>query len=662
MNDFLSAAEIDALVRSGQQRPAPGREPRQRPGPAHALAAHGRLQPPEQVRHRPAAPPAPHHGRLLRLGRHAAERRAPPATSSSRSSTPASSPSPTRMESVPESSVAAVVETAGGDTKMIMTAELILVLEVIERLLGGTGDSVSERALTDIERVLARRLFGAFVECLSATWYDVCAESLELGRIDPLGEGPQIVPGSEPTLVITVEARLARRSTTLALLVPWVDGGARRGRLRQPRRGRRPAPTTRAPPPPCAPGCARSTSTCAPRSAETHLAARRRARAAARRRGQARRDGRRRHGRLRRRRARPPRPRRALGRPPRDPDPRALRGGDAMSADGPLLIAWASRPRRRSSAPCRTPLPAPRASAPSSPVTAPSRPVEQAVHGLAVPAVCAEVSYVDGVTGGNVFLLPVEGARRLAASMMGDGAAPRPEGAELSELELSAVGEAMNQMMSAAALATSGVLGQEVEIAPPEIRVVTTEAEAAEILRASAAPHVLTVELHGGRRLRAARPARPQRLRRADGPRAGRADHRVHDRPAGRARCAPSRCACGPSSAARGCRPARRWTCPPARSSSSTARSRIPSTSTSTACTSPPAACGWPRTAASSSRSRQVLGLQHGAGAVAELAAPPAPAPADERPRRLSPRRAEPRTEPEVAEAVTRDGRRSSTS
>ncbi|HEY0361376.1 MAG TPA: FliM/FliN family flagellar motor switch protein [Solirubrobacteraceae bacterium] len=118
---------------------------------------------------------------------------------------------------------------------------------------------------------------------------------------------------------------------------------------------------------------------------------------------------------------------------------------------------------------------------------------EQAVHGLAVPAVCAEVSYVDGVTGGNVFLLPVDGARRLAATMGVEGTATAAEGAELSEIELSAVGEAMNQMMSAAALATSGVLGQEVEIAPPQIRVVTTEAEAAEILRASAAPHVLTV-------------------------------------------------------------------------------------------------------------------------------------------------------------------------
>jgi flagellar motor switch protein FliN/FliY len=117
---------------------------------------------------------------------------------------------------------------------------------------------------------------------------------------------------------------------------------------------------------------------------------------------------------------------------------------------------------------------------------------DQAVQGLALPAVCAEVSYVDGVTGGNVFLLPVEGARRLAAAMMGQDGADVVEGGELSELDLSAVGEAMNQMMSAAAMATARVLGQEVEIAPPHIRVVTTEAEAAEMLRAFAAPHVLT--------------------------------------------------------------------------------------------------------------------------------------------------------------------------
>ena len=42
--------------------------------------------------------------------------------------------------------------------------------------------------------------------------------------------------------------------------------------------------------------------------------------------------------------------------------------------------------------------------------------------------------------------------------MMGE-APPEDEATELTELELSAVGEAMNQMMAAAADATSAVLG-----------------------------------------------------------------------------------------------------------------------------------------------------------------------------------------------------------
>jgi flagellar motor switch protein FliN len=91
------------------------------------------------------------------------------------------------------------------------------------------------------------------------------------------------------------------------------------------------------------------------------------------------------------------------------------------------------------------------------------------LEGVPVPAVATMVSYVDGVTGGNLFVMTVEGARRLAAAMMGaepDSAA----GAELSELELSAVAEAMNQMMASAAGATSAVLGTEVEIGVPETR------------------------------------------------------------------------------------------------------------------------------------------------------------------------------------------------
>ena len=63
-----------------------------------------------------------------------------------------------------------------------------------------------------------------------------------------------------------------------------------------------------------------------------------------------------------------------------------------------------------------------------------------------LPAVAANVSYVDGVTGGNLFVITLAGAKRLAAAMMGEE--PGELGSELTELELSAVSEAMNQMMA----------------------------------------------------------------------------------------------------------------------------------------------------------------------------------------------------------------------
>ena len=72
---------------------------------------------------------------------------------------------------------------------------------------------------------------------------------------------------------------------------------------------------------------------------------------------------------------------------------------------------------------------------------------------MPLPAVAASVSYVDGVTGGNVFVFPGRGASGSRPSMMGTEPGETSR-ASSTELELSAVGEAMNQMMAAAAAAT----------------------------------------------------------------------------------------------------------------------------------------------------------------------------------------------------------------
>lgn len=101
-------------------------------------------------------------------------------------------------------------------------------------------------------------------------------------------------------------------------------------------------------------------------------------------------------------------------------------------------------------------------------------------------AVATSVSYIDGVTGANIFVLTPAGARNLAQAM----GVPAPEAEDepgLSELELSAVAEAANQMMAAAAGAIGAVLGQQIEISPPDTRVLEDPSGAASLY--GTAPH-----------------------------------------------------------------------------------------------------------------------------------------------------------------------------
>jgi flagellar motor switch protein FliN len=103
-----------------------------------------------------------------------------------------------------------------------------------------------------------------------------------------------------------------------------------------------------------------------------------------------------------------------------------------------------------------------------------------AFTGITAGSVAASVSYVDGVTGANIFVLTSAGVRKLAQAM---GMPPPEEGeddSELSEMELSAVAEASNQMMAAAASAIGVVLGQEIAISVPDIRVIDNPATAAD--------------------------------------------------------------------------------------------------------------------------------------------------------------------------------------
>ncbi|WP_232697042.1 flagellar motor switch phosphatase FliY [Brevibacillus daliensis] len=83
------------------------------------------------------------------------------------------------------------------------------------------------------------------------------------------------------------------------------------------------------------------------------------------------------------------------------------------------------------------------------------------------PHVAVHVEYTDGFQGINMLVIKVSDASVIADLMMGgDG---RDGNLELSEMHLSAVQEAMNQMMGSAATSMSTIFNQLVNISPPGI-------------------------------------------------------------------------------------------------------------------------------------------------------------------------------------------------
>ena len=86
------------------------------------------------------------------------------------------------------------------------------------------------------------------------------------------------------------------------------------------------------------------------------------------------------------------------------------------------------------------------------------------------PCVFIHISYIDGISGNNVLILKEHDVKVITDLMMG-GDGSNTDG-ELTELHLSAISEAMNQMMGSAATSLSSMLDKKVDISPPTASVV----------------------------------------------------------------------------------------------------------------------------------------------------------------------------------------------
>ena len=91
---------------------------------------------------------------------------------------------------------------------------------------------------------------------------------------------------------------------------------------------------------------------------------------------------------------------------------------------------------------------------------------ENVIENYERPCVFIQIKYTVGLDGTNILILKEHDVMVITDLMMG-GDGTNTEG-EIGELQLSAISEAMNQMMGAAATSLSTMINQKVDISPPQ--------------------------------------------------------------------------------------------------------------------------------------------------------------------------------------------------
>lgn len=112
------------------------------------------------------------------------------------------------------------IEELGTDVMLVM--ELSFALCLVARLLGGQGEAAAGNltALTDVEVAVAERALETLVEQLSSTWDDLADVTFSIDRLGFSPMTQQIVPPSEPTLLLNMSAQIDGQLSIMTLILP----------------------------------------------------------------------------------------------------------------------------------------------------------------------------------------------------------------------------------------------------------------------------------------------------------------------------------------------------------------------------------------------------------------------------------------------------------
>jgi flagellar motor switch protein FliM len=126
------------------------------------------------------------------------------------------------VSSLPVPTFTSVLEVSPLGTNAMASIDLPLLFAMIDRMLGGPGTNPSRvRELTDIEAGLASNLMERLLDELSGAWGDLVPVEFRLRGIEMNAQFAQIVPASEPSVLIIMELSIGTATGSLSICLPY---------------------------------------------------------------------------------------------------------------------------------------------------------------------------------------------------------------------------------------------------------------------------------------------------------------------------------------------------------------------------------------------------------------------------------------------------------
>lgn len=123
---------------------------------------------------------------------------------------------------MPQPAIIAVLDLAPLEGSALLQIDAALAYPIIDRMLGGPGAGVSvERALTDIEAIVIRRVLSLVLDCWSDTWRPVLDVRGKLAGIEANPLFVQVAAANDIVLQVSMEAHMGRQAGTLRLCLPY---------------------------------------------------------------------------------------------------------------------------------------------------------------------------------------------------------------------------------------------------------------------------------------------------------------------------------------------------------------------------------------------------------------------------------------------------------